>query len=129
MLENIQILISGLICGVILFQTAIIAPSIFKIFSAEDAGPFLRTIFPKLFMLVATLSLIALILSFVSGIKLSLYVYSFTFIFMLICYHIVPITNKARDDGNNKKFNRLHTVSVVLTMLVLILNLGWLFLI
>ena len=129
MLENTQILISGLICGVILFQTAIIAPSIFKIFSAEDAGPFLRTIFPKLFMLVATLSLIALILSFISGIKISLYVYSFTFISMLICYHIVPITNKARDDGNNKKFNRLHTVSVVLTMLVLILNLGWLFLI
>ena len=129
MLENTQILISGLICGVILFQTAIIAPSIFKIFSSEDAGPFLRSIFPKLFMLVAALSLIALILSFVSSIKLSLYVYSFTLIFMLICYQIVPITNKARDDGNSKKFNRLHTISVVLTILVLILNLGWLFLI
>ena len=129
MLENIQILISGLICGVILFQTAIIAPSIFKIFSPEDAGPFLRSIFPKLFMLVAVLSSIALILSFMSDVKLSKYVFSFSFIFMLICYLIIPITNKARDEGNNQNFSRLHTISVVLTMLVLISNLGWLFLI
>ena len=129
MLENTQILISGLICGIIFFQTAIIAPSIFKIFSPEDAGPFLRSIFPKLFMLVAALSLIALMLSFISDIKLSQYVFSFSLIFMLICYFIVPMTNQARDDGNDQKFNRLHTISVVLTMLVLVLNLGWLFLI
>ena len=129
MLENTQILISGLICGVILFQTAIIAPSIFKILSPENAGPFLRTIFPKLFMLVAVLSSIALILSFMSDVKLSKYVFSFSFIFMLICYLIIPITNKARDEGNNQNFSRLHTISVVLTMLVLISNLGWLFLI
>ena len=82
MLENTQILISGLICGVILFQTAIIAPSIFKIFSPEDAGPFLRSIFPKLFMLVAAVSLIALMLSFISNIRLSQYVFSFSLIFM-----------------------------------------------
>ena len=80
-------------------------------------------------MLVAALSLIALMLSFISDIRLSQYVFSFSLIFMLICYFIVPITNQARDDGNNQKFNRLHTISVVLTMLVLVLNLGWLFLI
>ena len=127
MIENIQILISGLICGVILFQTAIIAPSVFKILKPENAGPFLRSIFPKLFMFVALLSSAGLILSLVSGTDISIYVYAFSLIFMSICYFIVPMTNQARDSGDDKTFRNLHTISVVLTMLVLISNLGWMF--
>ena len=127
MIENIQILISGLICGVILFQTAIIAPSVFKILKPENAGPFLRSIFPKLFMFVAFLSSAGLILSLISGTDISIYVYAFSLIFMSICYFIVPMTNQARDSGNDKTFRNLHTISVVLTMLVLISNLGWMF--
>ena len=127
MIENIQILISGLVCGVILFQTAIIAPSVFKILKPENAGPFLRSIFPKLFMFVALLSSAGLILSLVSGTDISIYVYAFSLIFMSICYFIVPMTNQARDSGDDKTFRNLHTISVVLTMLVLISNLGWMF--
>ena len=127
MIVNIQILISGLICGVILFQTAIIAPSVFKILKPENAGPFLRSIFPKLFMFVALLSSAGLILSLVSGTDISIYVYAFSLIFMSICYYIVPMTNQARDSGDDKTFRNLHTISVVLTMLVLISNLGWIF--
>jgi len=127
MIVNIQILISGLICGVILFQTAIIAPSVFKILKPENAGPFLRSIFPKLFMFVALLSSAGLILSLVSGTDISIYVYAFSLIFMSICYFIVPMTNQARDSGDDKTFRNLHTISVVLTMLVLISNLGWMF--
>ena len=127
MIENIQILISGLVCGVILFQTAIIAPSVFKILKPENAGPFLRSIFPKLFMFVALLSSAGLILSLISGTDISIYVYAFSLIFMSICYFIVPMTNQARDSGDDKTFRNLHTISVVLTMLVLISNLGWMF--
>ena len=127
MIVNIQILISGLICGVILFQTAIVAPSVFKILKPENAGPFLRSIFPKLFMFVAFLSSAGLILSLVSGTDISIYVYAFSLIFMSICYYIVPMTNQARDSGDDKTFRNLHTISVVLTMLVLISNLGWIF--
>ena len=127
MIENIQILISGLVCGVILFQTGIIAPSVFKILKPENAGPFLRSIFPKLFMFVAFLSSAGLILSLISGTDISIYVYAFSLIFMSICYYIVPMTNQARDSGDDKSFRNLHTISVVLTMLVLISNLGWMF--
>ena len=127
MIVNIQILISGLICGVILFQTVIIAPSVFKILKPENAGPFLRSIFPKLFMFVAFLSSAGLILSLISGTDISIYVYAFSLIFMSICYYIVPMTNQARDSGDDKTFRNLHTISVVLTMLVLISNLGWIF--
>ena len=37
------------------------------------------------------------------------------------------MTNQARDSGDDKTFRNLHTISVVLTMLVLISNLGWMF--
>ena len=127
MLVNLQILISGLICGVILFQTAIIAPSIFKVLSPDNAGPFLRTIFPKLFMFVAVLSLAGFVLSLISSNTSGLIVFFGSLLFMLICYYIVPMTNRARDAGNDNAFKRLHTVSVVLTMIVLISNLLWVF--
>ena len=128
MLINFQILLSGLICGVIIFQTAIIAPSIFRVLSLDNAGPFLRLIFPKLFMFVATLSLIGLVLSLISSNALGLIVFFGSFLFMLICYYMVPVTNRARDEGNDIAFKRLHTVSVVLTMLVLLSNFLWVFL-
>ena len=128
MLINFQILLSGLICGVIIFQTAIIAPSIFKVLSLDNAGPFLRLIFPKLFMFIAMLSLIGLVLSLISSNALGLIVFFGSFLFMLICYYIVPVTNRARDEGNDIAFKRLHTVSVVLTMLVLLSNFLWVFL-
>ena len=128
MLINFQILLSGLICGVIIFQTAIIAPSIFKVLNLDNAGPFLRLIFPKLFMFVAMLSLIGLVLSLISSNALGLIVFFGSFLFMLICYYIVPVTNRARDEGNDIAFKRLHTVSVVLTMLVLLSNFLWVFL-
>ena len=127
MLVNLQILISGLICGVILFQTAVIAPSIFKVLSPDNAGPFLRTIFPKLFMFVAVLSGVGFVLSFISSNNTGLVVFFGSLLFMLICYYIVPMTNRARDAGNDNAFKRLHTVSVVLTMIVLLSNLLWIF--
>ena len=127
MLLNLQILISGLICGVILFQTAIIAPSIFKVLSPDNAGPFLRTIFPKLFMFVAVLSGVGFVLSFISSNNTGLVVFFGSLLFMLICFYIVPMTNRARDAGNDNAFKRLHTVSVVLTMIVLLSNLLWVF--
>ena len=127
MLISLQILLSGLICGVILFQTAIIAPSIFKVLSPDNAGPFLRTIFPKLFMFVAVLSGVGFVLSFISSNTTGLIVFFGSLLFMLICYYIVPMTNRARDAGNDNAFKRLHTVSVVLTMIDLLSNLLWVF--
>ena len=127
MLISLQILLSGLISGVILFQTAIIAPSVFKVLSSANAAPFLRTIFPKLFMFVAVLSLVGLVLSLISSNALGLIVFFVSLLSMLICYYIVPNTNRARDEGNDKAFKKLHSTSVVLTVIVLLSNLLWVF--
>ncbi len=127
MLISLQILLSGLISGVILFQTTIIAPSVFKVLSSENAAPFLRAIFPKLFIFVAVLSLVGLVLSLISSNALGLIVFFVSLLSMLICYYIVPNTNRARDEGNDKAFKKLHSTSVVLTVIVLLSNLLWVF--
>ena len=48
---------------------------------------------------------------------------------MSACYLIIPKTNQARDENNNSLFNKLHTLSVSLTLLVLFLNLSVIFII
>jgi hypothetical protein len=48
---------------------------------------------------------------------------------MLICYLIIPKTNQARDEKKDSLFAKLHTVSVSLTLLVLILNISIFFMV
>ena len=60
-IHEFTILVSGIISGIILFQSAIVAPSVFKTLNADQASPFLRSVFPKLFRLVAILGALALI--------------------------------------------------------------------
>ena len=120
-MNNLYLFLAGLMAGMILFQAALNAPTIFKVYSEEQAGPFLRAIFPKLFLNVAVLSLMGLILSII-GDRLSLQALFFvSLLFMSISYWIVPATNKARDDGRDKSFKYLHLLSVILTLSTLVL--------
>ena len=120
---DLAILLSGIAAGAILFQTSIIAPSVFKVLEASQAKVFLRTIFPKLFNMLVVLGTLMLILFFLG--KGNIYVAIITMLLPFICSRLVPATNKARDEGNNEKFKKLHTISVVLTVIVLLSNLTW----
>ena len=42
--------------------------------------------------------------------------------FSMTCYLMIPATNKARDEGNDKKFKIFHRLSVLLTMIVLLMK-------
>tara|TARA_X000000368_G_scaffold350287_1_gene290574 strand:+ start:905 stop:1291 length:387 start_codon:yes stop_codon:yes gene_type:complete len=119
-MNNLYPFLSGLMAGMILFQAALNAPTIFKIYSEEQAGPFLRVIFPKLFLNVAILSIIGLVLAWI-GNRLTLqFLFFSALLFMSIAYLIVPATNKARDEGHDRSFKFLHLISVVLTLFTLI---------
>lgn len=119
-MNNLYPFLSGLMAGMILFQVALNAPAIFKVFSEEQAGPFLRVIFPKLFLNVAILSLVGLVIAII-GNRLSLQLLFFsTLLLMSIAYLLVPATNKARDEGRDKSFKYLHLTSVILTLFTLI---------
>ena len=120
---DIAILISGIAAGAILFHTSIIAPTVFKTLGAPEAKVFLRTVFPKLFNMLVVLGFIMIVLFFLG--MGNIYVALITIILPFICGSLVPATNKARDEGNTKMFRNLHTVSVVLTVIVLLTNLSW----
>ena len=118
-MNNLYPFLSGLMAGMILFQAALNAPTIFKVFSEEQAGPFLRVIFPKLFLNVAILSLVGLLIAMI-GDRLSLQFLFFSALLMMsIAYFLVPATNKARDEGRDKSFKYLHLISVILTLFTL----------
>ena len=125
------ILISGISAGVILFQSFFVASSIFKVLPEENAGLLLRNLFPKFFLFLAALALVGLAIGLANGLEFFPLVFMqlLNFIFFVVCYSLIPATNRARDQENKKKFGILHTVSVLLTLLALIFNLSLVFLI
>ncbi len=123
------ILISGISAGVILFQSFVVASSIFKVLPEDNAGILLRNLFPKFFLFLAALALAALAIGLVYRLEFFPLVFMqlVNFILFVICYSLIPATNKARDEDNKKTFGMLHTVSVLLTLLALIINLSLVF--
>ena len=118
-------LLSGVISGMILFQTAIVAPVVFTTLDAENASKFLRKIFPRFFLVILILGLSALVVSSVFWSIQGIGIAAVTAISMIISYLVVPATNKARDEDRSTAFRRLHTLTVVLTFFTLLANLSW----
>ena len=117
---------AGMSVGIILLQTAIIAPSMVKTLSRDDFGRSIRTIWPKFFLLVASTGMGALgaLLMEASATPVQYGVAGATLTLPLVCYAIIPATNRATDSGDDATFKRLHLVSVLLTVAVLVANLA-----
>ena len=121
------IFVAGIISGVILFQSSIIAPTVFRVLDLEDAGAFLRKVFPRFFTLIMACSLLMLVLVVLSDSsdKSRFMLPVANLVFSGISYLMIPATNRAKDDGEEKKFKALHSLTVTLTLLMLILNISW----
>jgi hypothetical protein len=61
------------------------------------------------------------------GNNIHLGISGFTALSAGFCYAIIPATNRATDEGNKKKFDILHKLSVWLTVAMLIANIAFLF--
>tara|TARA_B100001094_G_C17941163_1_gene675683 strand:+ start:443 stop:778 length:336 start_codon:yes stop_codon:yes gene_type:complete len=101
-----------------------IAPSINKLLSSEDASLFLRFIWPKFFIIIAFMSLICgCIILYFNPDQNSAKIISFTgFVLMIICYVLIPFMNTAKDTGSDTLFIILHAGSMILTLVTLIIN-------
>ena len=122
-MSQINLLFHGIIVGIIIFQTSVIAPSVFKTINSEETSKFLRIIFPKFFILIFVLGAMSLIVELlyeknISTISISV----LTVLMALLCYIIIPSTNSATDEGDKKKFKKLHSISVFTTLGILLLN-------
>ena len=121
------IFMAGIICGLILFQSSVIAPTVFRVLDLEEAGAFLRKVFPRFFTLIMACSLLMLVLVVLSDSsdKSRFMLPVANLVFSGVSYLVIPATNRAKDDGEEKKFKALHSLTVTLTLLMLILNISW----
>ena len=124
MLTNLLLLFSGMSVGIILFQTTIIAPTVFGGLGPDRAGPILRKVFPKFFIILATLGLLNIICAVISDMHMQAYIGGATGVLAAIAYSLIPMTNKMRDEQNKKAFKRLHNISVLMTVTMLLINLA-----
>jgi len=128
---GITVLISIWI-GVIVFFSAIIAPTVFKTLDEKSAGVFLRAFFPKYYLFAIVIGLAALALIMIFNIEMSNILYiaivSMT-ILSIISRFMIPIINNARDMGEQgkQKFNRLHALSVSLNVITLVIGLFFIY--
>ena len=50
--NDLSVGVVGIIVGIIIFQTSIIAPTVFKTVNSKETSSFLRIVFPKFFILI-----------------------------------------------------------------------------
>ena len=97
----------GLIVGAIILQVAIIAPSMFRTLDLEHFGKAIRAIWPKFFAMIAILGALSTAAVYLNDNNslYHLFISITTTILATICYAIIPATNKATDEGDQKTFN------------------------
>ncbi len=123
MMKNLPLIFSALIIGIILFQSTLVAPAVNKLINASDASVFLRYIWPKFFVIICIISLMSFLIITINSYQNLLKYLSFTsFLLMLICYLITPSINEAKDSLNQQLWTVLHTSTIILTLITLILN-------
>ena len=122
-MKNLPLIISSIVVGIILFQSALVAPAVNRLINAEDASVFLRYIWPKFFLIIAILSLASFVVIVInSNQNLYKYVSIVSFVLMLICYLITPMINDAKDSLNDQLWTALHLSTIILTFITLIIN-------
>ena len=117
----------GMIVGIIVLHTAIVAPTLFKNLDIKDFGKVIRALWPKFFVFLSVLGAATLVALFLEdAASTARYVIAgMTTLFAVVCYAIIPATNRATDEGNQKLFNILHKTSVYLTVIMLLMNIAY----
>jgi hypothetical protein len=121
MILTLLILCYSLVLGIIFAQVLLTAPVVFKVLDSQNASKFLRKVFPRYYLLLFLITLVALLISFLFFKKLDIYMASVAAVFAILGYLIIPITNSARDRGWDKLFKWLHNFSVFNTLVIMII--------
>ena len=111
--------------GVIIFFSAVVAPTVFKSLEEKEAGVFLRAFFPKYYNFGILLGIAGLIYIFFMGDMDSLLLGLITFMTILTISGklMIPVINNARDTANEKLFKTYHLISVLMNVVTLIVGL------
>ena len=112
------ILCYSLVLGIIFAQVLLTAPVVFKVLDDQNASNFLRRIFPRYYLLLFLITLIALLISYLFFSTIDIYIALIAVSFSFLGYIIIPLTNIAKDRGWDILFKGLHSLSVLNTVII-----------
>ena len=124
---ELAILLAGASLGIIMFQSAVLAPLVFSQLKDGSSGPFLRALFPRFFLILAGLNLATALSSYFGDFSRGAILGCIALALASVAYALIPGTNRARDEGRTAAFKRLHLASVLLTLGIGVSNLLILF--
>ena len=112
------ILCYSLVLGIIFAQVLLTAPVVFKVLDDQNASNFLRKIFPRYYLLLLLITLIALLISYLFFSTIDIYIALIAVSFSFLGYIIIPLTNIAKDRGWDRLFRSLHSLSIFNTVII-----------
>ena len=118
-MENLIQNILAINLGMMIFFSFVLAPMIFKILDAENAGKFVRKIFPYYYFVnLIFLSIAVILFVIISSLGLSFYItLSLAISFVFAQFILMPIINKFKDNNEEKKFKYAHGTSVLINFI------------
>ena len=122
MIEQINVYLTSMILGIMLFFSFVIAPVVFTTLDENNARKFIRRIFPFYYNVNLGISFIVLItFILLSKIGFDFYlILLITILFAISNYLLMPLINKYRDEKQDKKFKYSHFISVVINFVQMI---------
>ena len=122
MIQQISIYLTSIILGIMLFFSFVVAPVTFTALDEQNARKFIRKIFPIYYNVNLVISFLVLIIFIIlKTFSLKFYlILLVTLLFALSSFILMPLINKYRDEGKEKKFKYSHFISVVINFLQMI---------
>ena len=121
-MENLIQSILAINLGMMIFFSFVLAPMIFKILDAENAGKFVRKIFPYYYFVnLIFLSIAVVLFIIISSLGLNFYItLALAISFIFAQFILMPIINKLKDNNEEKKFKYAHGTSVLINFIQMI---------
>ena len=121
-MENLIQNILAINLGMMIFFSFVLAPMIFKLLDAENAGKFVRKIFPYYYFVnLIFLSIAVILFIIISSLGSSFYItLSLAISFVFAQFILMPIINKFKDNNEEKKFKYAHGTSVLINFIQMI---------
>ena len=122
MIEQINVYLTSMILGIMLFFSFVIAPVVFTTLDENNARKFIRRIFPFYYNVNLGISFIVLItFLLLSKIGVDFYlILAITLLFAISNYLLMPLINKYRDEKQDRKFKYSHFLSVLINFVQMI---------
>jgi Ca2+/Na+ antiporter len=106
-------IVAGMV-GIMLFFSVVVAPTVFKVLPMEWSSKYVRNFFPKYYLSLGILSLLAAIFSPNRLNLIILLIAAASFLFLLL--YLTRQINFAKDNGHEKRFHLLHGLSVIINL-------------